>query len=133
MSHSIFITGATGYIGSGLIPLLIQRGHRLKAPVREGSKRKLPVGVQGLIGDALQPDSYTKEIPPADTFMHFIRVPHPSPAKAKQFREIDLVSIEVAIKAAREAGIQYFVYPSVAQPAPLMKAFIDVRQQGEEM
>jgi uncharacterized protein YbjT (DUF2867 family) len=60
-------------------------------------------------------------------------VPHPSPAKAKQFREIDLVSIEVAIKAARSVGLRHFVYLSVAQPAPVMKAFIEVRQAGEEM
>ena len=65
--------------------------------------------------------------------MHLIGVPHPSPAKAQQFQEIDLVSIGVATKAAREAGVQHFVYLSVAHPAPMMKAFIEVRRQGEEM
>jgi uncharacterized protein YbjT (DUF2867 family) len=62
-----------------------------------------------------------------------IGTPHPSPAKAKQFRDIDLVSIEVATKAARDAGIRHFVYMSVAQPAPMMKAFIEVRSAGESM
>jgi len=65
--------------------------------------------------------------------VHLIGVPHPSPAKAQQFQEIDLVSIGVATKAAREAGVQHFVYLSVAHPAPMMKAFIEVRRQGEEM
>jgi uncharacterized protein YbjT (DUF2867 family) len=60
-------------------------------------------------------------------------VPHPSPAKAKQFQDIDLVSIKVATKAARDAGIRHFVYLSVAQPAPMMKAFTEVRRQGEEL
>ena len=133
MSYSIFVTGGTGYIGSRLIPRLVQRGHRVKGLVRKGSEQKLPAGVETGTGDALQFDSYTKDISPADTFVHLIGVPHPSPAKARQFQEIDLVSIQVALKAARAAGIQHFVYLSVAQPAPMMKAFIEVRHQGEEM
>ena len=77
-------------------------------------------------------DSYTREIPPDATFVHLIGTPHPSPAKAKQFQEIDLVSIQVAVQAAR-ATDRHFVYPSVAHPARAMKAFIAVREQGEEL
>ena len=62
-----------------------------------------------------------------------IGVPHPSPAKAAQFRDVDLVSIRVAVKAAWDAGIRHFIYLSVAQPAPVMKAFLEVRHTGEEM
>lgn len=130
---SIFITGGTGYMGSRLIPLLGKRGHTVKALVRKVSERQLPTGAQGVIGDALQMDSYTGEVHGSDTFVHLIGTPHPSPAKAKQFRDVDLVSIEVAIKAARDAGVRHFVYLSVAQPAPIMKAFLEVRAQGEGM
>jgi uncharacterized protein YbjT (DUF2867 family) len=129
----VFITGGTGYMGSRLIPLLSQRGHEVKALVRKGSEAKLPAGALGVIGDPLQMDSYTNEIAPADTFVHLIGTPHPSPAKAKQFHDVDLVSIQVAIKAARDAGVQHFIYLSVAQPASMMKAFIDVRSAGEAM
>jgi uncharacterized protein YbjT (DUF2867 family) len=130
---SIFITGGTGYMGRRLIPLLIQRGHKVKALVREGSENKLPESVSHVIADPLQMDSYTKEISPADTFVHLIGVPHPSPAKSAQFRNVDLVSIRVAVKAARDADIRHFIYLSVAQPAPVMKAFLEVRHTGEEM
>jgi uncharacterized protein YbjT (DUF2867 family) len=60
-----------------------------------------------------------------------IGVPHPSPAKAAEFRAVDLPSVQVAVKAAREAGVGHFIYLSVAQPAPMMQAFIDVRALGE--
>src|SRR5205085_7428882 len=50
-----------------------------------------------------------------------------------EFRDVDLLSIEVAIKAARDAGVEHFVYLSVAHPAPMMKAFINVRAAGEAM
>lgn len=105
----------------------------MKALVRAGSEDKLPAGATGVSGDALKIDSYTEHVRGSDTFIHLIGVPHPSPAKAKQFREIDLVSIEVAIKAARDAGIGHFVYLSVAHPAPMMKEFIEIRSAGEQM
>lgn len=133
LAVNVFITGGTGYIGSRLIPLLAERRHNVKALVRKGSETKLPTGAIGVIGDALQTDSYTNEIAPADTFVHLIGTPHPSPAKAKQFRDVDLISIQVAIKAARDAGVWHFVYLSVAQPASLMQAFIAVRSAGEAM
>ena len=86
-----------------------------------------------MTGDALQMDSYRNAVRGSDTFVHLIGVPHPSPAKAQQFRDVDLVSIRVAIKAARDVGIRHFVYLSVAQPAPMMQAFVEVRSAGEAM
>jgi nucleoside-diphosphate-sugar epimerase len=130
---NVFVTGGTGYIGRPLIRALLERGHDVKALVRKGSEAKISAGAACIAGDALTIDSYTNQIAPADTFVHLIGVPHPSPAKAKQFQDVDLVSIKVATKAAREAGIRHFVYLSVAQPAPVMKAFIEVRRQGEEL
>jgi uncharacterized protein YbjT (DUF2867 family) len=128
---NVFVTGGTGYIGSRLIPALLARDHRVKALVRKQSQSRLPLGAGRLLGDPLRVDSYTQEISPADTFVHLVGTPHPSPAKAKQFREIDLVSVQVASKAARDAGVRHFVYLSVAHPARAMKAFGAVRQQGE--
>ena len=133
MPNSIFVTGSTGYIGSRLIPLLRKRGHAIKALVRKGSESKLPAGVTGISGDALQMDSYTEAVRTFDTLVHLIGVPHPSPAKAKQFHDVDLVSIKVAIKAGRDAGVRHFIYLSVAHPAPVMKEFIAVRSAGEQM
>jgi uncharacterized protein YbjT (DUF2867 family) len=131
MARQLFITGGTGYLGSRLIPLLAQRGHTVRALVRPYSENRLPAGACKISGDALQMDSYTSQIPPAETFVHLVGVAHPSPAKAKQFLEIDFVSAQVALKAARDAGIRHFVYLSVAQPAPMMKAFVAVRAECE--
>ena|ERR1700676_287646 len=130
---NVFVTGGTGYIGRPLIRALLERGHKVRALVRKGSETKLPHGTECVIGDALKMDSYTNEIHSSDTFVHLIGVPHPSPAKAKQFQDVDLVSIKVATKATRDGGVRHFVYLSVAQPAPVVKAFIEVRRQGEEL
>jgi nucleoside-diphosphate-sugar epimerase len=127
------MTGGTGYIGSRLIPALQAHGHVVRAVIRPGSEGKLSPNVQPIVADPLQMDSYTDQLRPTNTFVHLIGTPHPSPAKAKQFQEIDLVSIQVAAKAARDAGVEHFIYLSVAYPSRMMQAFIEVRQKGEAL
>jgi len=131
--HRVFITGGTGYLGRFLIPQLLARGHRVTALVRPGSEKRLPPGATPVLGDALNHTTYRDAIAPADTFVHLVGVPHPSPAKAAQFRSIDLVSIREAVAAAVPARIAHFVYLSVAQPAPVMKVYLAVRAEGETM
>jgi uncharacterized protein YbjT (DUF2867 family) len=130
---TVCITGGTGYIGSRLIPLLTDRGHEVRAVVRPGSEKKIPGKVSIVAADPLIENSYTESIRGCDTFVHLIGVPHPSPAKAAQFRAVDLPSVQVAVKAASDAGIRHFIYLSVAHPAPMMAAFIAVRAEGEAL
>lgn len=131
--RNIFITGGTGYLGQRLIPELLKRGHHVRALIRAGSEAKLPVGCERVVGNALDAASFTDKIQPSDTFVHLVGVPRPSPAKAKQFRGIDLVSIRASVQAAVDAGITHFVYLSVAQPAPIMKVYQEVRAEGERL
>jgi len=91
----VFLTGATGYIGS-----------RLAA-------------------------SYAPSVAPADTFVHLVGVPRPNPAKAAAFRRIDLAAALAAVDAAHSAGVRHFVYVSVAQPAPMMRAYVAARAEAE--
>jgi uncharacterized protein YbjT (DUF2867 family) len=132
-AHHVFIAGATGYLGQRLIPQLIERGHDVAALVRAGSERKLPAGSRAVPGNALDQSTFIHRIKPADTFVQLVGVPHPGPAKAKQFRAIDLVSVRASVDAAAAARVAHFVYVSVAQPAPVMKVYQEVRAQGEAM
>ena len=118
-------------MGQRLIATLLQRGHRVRALVRPGSEKKLPAGCSPVLGNALESSSYAAQIAPADTFVQLVGVAHPGPGKAQQFREIDLVSGLGAVQAARSAGVQHFVYLSVGQPAPAMKAYLAVRAEVE--
>jgi uncharacterized protein YbjT (DUF2867 family) len=132
-SRRVFITGGTGYIGSGLIPVLIERGHRVRVLVRPGSKAKLPAACEVVSGDALDANSYRQLIRPADTFIHLIGVPQPSRSKATDFRTIDLISVREAILACAELGVLHFIYMSIAHPAPFRKDYIAARVEGERI
>jgi uncharacterized protein YbjT (DUF2867 family) len=132
-SRKIFMTGGTGYVGRHLIPRLAERGHDIRALVRKGSERKLPANCEAVFGDALNKATFAEKVKPAGTFIQLVGVAHPSPAKGKEFRSIDLVSARASIAAAVENGIQHFVYVSVAQPAPMMKEYQAVRAEGEAL
>jgi uncharacterized protein YbjT (DUF2867 family) len=127
----IFITGGTGYIGSRLIPALHARGHEVIALVREQSRDKLPATCTPVVGNALDGESYRRFVEGADTFIQLVGVSHPSPAKARQFAEIDLKAGLEAIRIAREMNVRHFIYMSVAQPAPVMQAYLNVRAECE--
>jgi uncharacterized protein YbjT (DUF2867 family) len=127
----VFVTGATGYMGRALIAQLLARGHRVRALARPGSAGRIPEGAERVLGDALAAETFADAVAPADTLVHLVGTPHPSPAKAASFRAVDLPSVEAALAAARRAGVAHFVYVSVAQPAPVMQAYIDVRRSGE--
>lgn len=130
---NVFITGGTGYIGRVLIPRLLERGHEVRGLVRRGSEQKLPSGCQAVIGDALNASSFAERVGPSDTFVQLVGVPHPSPAKAAEFRSIDLASARASVSAAVGGGVKHFVYVSVAQPSPVMKDYQAARAEGELM
>src|SRR5438874_13361808 len=109
-SRQIFITGGTGYVGRELIPRLIARGHQGRALVRPGSEQKRPANCRAVPGNALDETTFAASVKPADTFVQLVGVPHPSPAKAKEFRTIDLASVRASVSAATRSGAQHFVY-----------------------
>jgi uncharacterized protein YbjT (DUF2867 family) len=129
----VFVTGGTGYLGRRLIPRLAARGHRVRALARPGAEERLPGGCDIRTGNALDATTLASAVSPADTFVQLVGTPRPSPAKAKEFVAVDLASIRASAAAARDAGVRHFVYVSVAQPAPVMRAYIAVRAEGEAL
>lgn len=104
----------------------------MRGLVRPGSERRLAPGCEAVSGNPLDAATYRARIAPADTFVQLVGVAHPSPAKAAEFRRIDLASARQAVAAAAGAGIRHFIYVSVAHPAPVMREYIAARTEGEE-
>ena len=98
---------------------------------RAGSEHKVPTGAEAVPGNPLDPATFSSAVSAGDTFVQLTGVAHPAPWKESAFRAIDLVSLNASAAAAKSAGVPHFVYVSVAQPAPVMKAYIRVRREGE--
>lgn len=130
-THAVFLTGGTGYMGRTLGAALVARGHRVRALVRPGSERRLPPGVAAVVGDALQAESYHGAVARGETLVQLVGTPHPGPGKAAEFARVDLPSGRAAVTAAVAARVAQLVYVSVAQPAPVMGAYLAVRAAVE--
>jgi len=127
----VFITGGTGYVGRRLARALLELGHEVQVLTRPGSTGRVPSGASAVVGDALDASSFQDQLRAGDTLVHLVGTPHPSPSKAAEFRRVDLPSILASVAAARHAGAAHVVYVSVAQPAPVMHAYLAVRAEGE--
>jgi uncharacterized protein YbjT (DUF2867 family) len=128
----VFLTGATGFMGRQLTAELLRRGHSVRGLVRPGSEHRLEAGCEGVTGDPLDAATYRDQVAPADTFVQLVGVSHPSPAKAAQFRSVDLASAKAGVAAALAATVRHFIYVSVAHPAPIMREYIAARTEAEE-
>ena len=128
---NVFVTGGTGYIGRELTAALVARRHNVFALVRAESTGKLSVATTQIVGNALDSATFIDAIPASATLVHLVGTPHPNPSKAREFERVDLASIEASVEAARRAGVAHLIYVSVAQPAPVMRAYIAARAAGE--
>src|SRR5262245_1049319 len=133
LSRQILVAGATGYIGSRLVPRLLARGHRVVALSRPASADRVPKGCEIRFGDACDPEAYASAAEGCDTLIHLVGVSHPGPSKAALFESVDLASARAAAYAARRAGIEHVLYMSVAHPAPVMHAYIEARLHSESL
>lgn len=129
--RTVFVTGATGYLGHALCTALVAGGWRVRGLVRPGAAARLAPGVEPVIGQALDGASFAGAIRPAATLVHLVGTPHPGPAKARAFRDVDLASIRASIDAALAGDVRHVVYVSVAHPAPVMQAYVQARIEGE--
>ena len=128
---NVFITGGTGYIGRALITALVTRGHAVTALMRPASMSRMPAGATSVSGDPLDAATFGRSLRPDVTLVHLVGTPHPDPSKANEFERVDLASIKASVEAARRGGITQLVYVSVAQPAPVMRAYVAARATGE--
>jgi uncharacterized protein YbjT (DUF2867 family) len=129
--RKVAITGATGYMGRTLTAKLIARGHEVRALIRPGSKHRVVAGAEPRTLDLFNVAELARGLWDRDTVVHLVGTAHPNPRKAREFLRVDLSSARACIAAAARGGLSHFVYVSVAQPAPVMQAYVAARMDAE--
>lgn len=130
---NITVCGGTGYIGRALIERLVADGHSVTALARSASRSQVPGGARVVEGSALDGTDIARALTDQSTLVLLVGTPRPNPFKAREFNAVDLQSVNAAVSAIRRASVAHVVYVSVAHPAPVMKAYIAVRTEGERL
>jgi nucleoside-diphosphate-sugar epimerase len=97
----IFLTGATGYIGSAVMDALLRSGHEVTALVRDPEKaeRVSGRGVHPIIGELSRPASYAAAAEAADSIVHAAL------ESSVRKQKVDRQAIDTLVAAAaRRAG-----------------------------
>ncbi len=98
---TVFLTGATGFVGGALCRLLIRRGFRVRAAVRASSNAKaVPEGSNIVRVDFLDPDSLAPHLEGVDVIQHVAGA-----VKARSQEEFDLANAAVTAALVKAANM----------------------------
>jgi len=107
-SDPILVTGATGSIGSELIPDLLRRGHRVRALVRDPARAALPGTVDVRAGDAVSARGLAAALDGCSTAYYLIH--SMGRGNAADFAARDREAAANFGEAARAAGVGRVIY-----------------------
>lgn len=113
----VFLTGATGYVGSAIFRKLIEVGHHPVCLVRTKSENQLPGDIPMdqytlVNGDLHQPDSYIHKMGGCSVIIHLVGIIREIPQKGISFEYVHQEGTRILVDAAKKAGIQRFVHMS---------------------
>jgi uncharacterized protein YbjT (DUF2867 family) len=108
----ILVTGASGYVGSSLLPRLREAGHIVRAFARDPSR--VPGGVEVVQGDALTGAGLDAALAGVEVAYYLIHSMEPG---TDGFADRDRRAAERFAAAARAAGVRRIVYLGGLVPA----------------
>lgn len=110
MSHRIFLTGGTGFLGSHFLSQALAAGHEVLALRRPGSTPRIPLTSEPIWLEGNLHDSWDKELSYCDRFVH-LAAAGVSPQKAtwEELFRVNVLNSLLLWKKASDAGIRRFV------------------------
>ena len=104
----VLLTGATGYVGSRLLPLLEERNVQVRCLARKPEKLsgKVAESTEIIRGDVLEPDFLAEALSGISVAYYLVHLM----ASSANFEKQDREAAENFGAAAKEAGVQRIIY-----------------------
>jgi NADH dehydrogenase len=111
---TVFLTGATGFVGSYLLPALVKAGHAVRCLVRDPDA---PLAIDSpdvtrVAGDVTDANSLDGACDGCEAVVHLVGIIDEAPAQGVTFEAIHRDGTRHVVAEARRAGVETFVHMS---------------------
>lgn len=110
----VFLTGATGFVGSYVLEALIEAGHTVRCLMRDTT---VPLkishdGIEKVKGDVTKPKTLTGLMRSCDAVIHLVGIIQEKPRAGVTFERMHLDATKNVVDEARDATIDTFIQMS---------------------
>ena len=107
MTLRVFVTGATGYLGSAIAARLVRAGHDVRGLARSHERASTleAMGVHVTLGDLAQPDGFISELKNCDAVVH-------AALDEREAAGVDQAALEAIRAAAQDGRVRRLLYTS---------------------
>lgn len=129
---TVAVVGATGFVGTSVVPQLAGAGYRVVAISRNGARRaEWPASVAARPADVATGRGLDAAFEGADFAVHLVAIPRQT--RGRSFEQVNVRGTERVVEAARRAGVRRIVHLSVLGVTDDPKlAYLSSKWRGEQ-
>lgn len=133
MKQKIFVTGAAGFVGSHLVPILLKSGYEVTGLVRIASEEKnLPKTAHVVVGDLAKKGRWMRQVKNQEIIIHLAA--EISSKDEKSFMRNNVIATQNLVKAAKAAGIKKIIlFSSAAVTSIRRDPYAETKQEQENI
>ena len=112
VAKKVFVTGASGFVGSAVIEELLSRGHTVRGLVNRGELKVKSDRLHEVRGDLFNPAALDKGLAGCDALIHLVGIIKENPKTGSTFERVHFLGAKNVMEAAQRSGVRRFIHMS---------------------